>query len=162
MADLKSTDVEGSDKLMKILTKSLLFLLLAFGESLLAYAQDDSWGSLNNQAVALSQQGQFSAAIAAEQKALQVIQGTPTSLPLDIAGIMSNLAWLYSTQKQYSLAESILKRVLKIKEQILGQDHRDVANTLSQLALVYRQTGREEKAEPLEKRAATILASTSH
>ncbi|MEM4990066.1 tetratricopeptide repeat protein [Collimonas sp. H4R21] len=147
---------------MKIATKPLLLLLLAFGGNLLAYAQEDNWGNLNNQAVALSRQGQFSAAIAAEKTALQVIQGTAASLPLDIAGIMSNLGWLYSTQKQYTLAESFLKRTLAIRERILGQDHPDVVNTLSQLALVYRQTGREESAESVEKRAAAILASQPH
>jgi tetratricopeptide (TPR) repeat protein len=155
-------DIEGIDKFMKILTKSLLFLLLAFSGNLLAHAQEDNWGNLNNQAVTLSRQGQFSAAIAAEKAALQIIQGTATSLPLDIAGIMSNLGWLYSTQKQYALAESFLKRTLAIRERILGQDHPDVVNTLSQLALVYRQTGREGSAESVEKRAAAILASKSH
>jgi tetratricopeptide (TPR) repeat protein len=147
---------------MKIATKPLLLLLLAFGGNLPAYAQEDNWGNLNNQAVALSRQGQFSAAIAAEKTALQVIQGTAASLPLDIAGIMSNLGWLYSTQKQYTLAESFLKRTLAIRERILGQDHPDVVNTLSQLALVYRQTGREESAESVEKRAAAILVSQPH
>lgn len=136
---------------MKILTKSLLLLLLGYGGSPLAYAQEDNWGSLNNEAVARSQQGQFAAAIVAEKTALQIIQGTATSLPLDVAGIMSNLAWLYSTQKQYALAESFLKRTLAIKERILGQDHPDIANTLGQLAVVYRQTGREENAEYVEK-----------
>lgn len=154
--------IEGTDKLMKILTKSLLLLLLAFGESPLAYAKEDNWGTLNNQAVALSQQGQFAAAVVAEKAALQVIQGTATSLPLDVAGIMSNLAWLYSAQKQYALAESFLKRTLTIKERILGQDHQDIANTFSQLAVVYRQTGREENAEYVEKRAAAILALKPH
>ena len=147
---------------MKIATKPLLLLLLAFGGNLQAYAQEDNWGNLNNQAVALSRQGQFAVAIAAEKTALQVIQGTAASLPLDIAGIMSNLGWLYSTQKQYTLAESFLKRTLAIRERILGQDHPDVVNTLSQLALVYRQTGREESAESVEKRAAAILASQPH
>ncbi|WP_158229247.1 tetratricopeptide repeat protein [Collimonas sp. PA-H2] len=147
---------------MKILTKSLLLLLLAFGGSPLAYAQEDNWGTLNNEAVALSQQGKFAAAVVAEKAALQIIQGTATSLPLDVAGIMSNLAWLYSAQKQYALAESFLKRTLAIKESILGQDHQDIANTLSQLAMVYRQTGREENAEHVEKRAAAILALKPH
>jgi len=147
---------------MNIATKPLLLLLLALGGNLPAYAQEDNWGNLNNQAVALSRQGQFSAAIAAEKTALQVIQGTAASLPLDIAGIMSNLGWLYSTQKQYTLAESFLKRTLAIRERILGQDHPDVVNTLSQLALVYRQTGREESAESVEKRAAAILVSQPH
>jgi len=147
---------------MNIATKPLLLLLLALGGNLPAYAQEDNWGNLNNQAVALSRQGQFAAAIAAEKTALQVIQGTAASLPLDIAGIMSNLGWLYSTQKQYTLAESFLKRTLAIRERILGQDHPDVVNTLSQLALVYRQTGREESAESVEKRAAAILVSQPH
>jgi len=148
---------------MNIATKPLLLLLLlALGGNLPAYAQEDNWGNLNNQAVALSRQGQFAVAIAAEKTALQVIQGTAASLPLDIAGIMSNLGWLYSTQKQYTLAESFLKRTLAIRERILGQDHPDVVNTLSQLALVYRQTGREESAESVEKRAAAILVSQPH
>ncbi|WP_211441813.1 tetratricopeptide repeat protein [Collimonas humicola] len=158
MNRLESFDIEEADKFMKILTKPLLLLVLAFGGNQLAHAEEDNWGSLNNQAVALSQQGQFTAAIIAEKAALQVIQGTAASLPLDVAGIMSNLAWLYSTQKQYALAEPLLKRVLAIKELILGKDHRDIANTLSQLALVYRQTGREENAGYAEKRAAAILA----
>lgn len=40
---------------MKILTKSLLPLLLALEASLPAHAQEDNWGSLNREAVALSQ-----------------------------------------------------------------------------------------------------------
>lgn len=147
---------------MKILTKSLLPLLLALEASLPAYAQEDNWGSLNREAVALSQQGQFPAAIATEKNALQLIQGSAAALPLDVAAIMSNLAWLYSAQKQYALAEPFLKRALAIKERILGQDHRDIASTLSQLALVYRQTGREENAEYAEKRAAAILGLKPH
>lgn len=162
MTGLECMDVEGTDKLMNTLTKSLLLLLLVFGGSLSAYAEEDNWGSLNNEAVALSQQGQFAAAVVAEKRALQLIQGIATSPPLDIAAIMSNLAGLYCAQKQYVLAESFLKRVLAIKEQILGQDHRYVADTLSQLALVYRQTGREENAERFEKRAAAILALQAH
>ncbi|WP_194270718.1 tetratricopeptide repeat protein [Glaciimonas soli] len=142
---------------MKILTKSLLLVVLALGGSIQAYAQDDSWGSLNSKAVAQSQQGQFTAAIATEKTALQVLQGTAAPLPLDMAAIMSNLAWLYSTQKQYTEAELFLQRALAIKEKVLGKDNKDVANTLSQLALVYRQN-----ADSMEKRAATILASKSH
>ncbi|AMP15312.1 tetratricopeptide repeat protein [Collimonas pratensis] len=147
---------------MKILTKSLLLLLLGLDANLSACAEDGNWGNLNNQAVALSQQGQYPAAIAAEKSALQLIQGSAAALPLDVAGIMSNLAWLYSAQKQYALAEPFLKRVLTIKERILGQDHQDVASTLSQLALVYRQSGREENAEYVEKRAAAILRLKPH
>lgn len=147
---------------MKILTQSLLLLLLAFDANLPACAEEDNWGNLNSEAVALSQQGQYPAAIAVEKSALQAIQGSTAALPLDVAGIMSNLAWLYSAQKQYVLAEPFLKRALAIRERILGQDHRDVASTLSQLALVYRQTGREENAEYVEKRAAAILGLKPH
>lgn len=126
----------------------LLFFLLM---DLPAYAQEESWVNLNNQAVSLTQQGQFPAAIVADKKALVILQGTEVPQPLVIAEILRNLAWLYATQQQYALSEQLLKRALKMYAQELGPDHPEVADALNQLASVYRQAEQEQDAKQAEK-----------
>jgi len=152
MDDAKRNESKEDAKMMR----SLLMFISLFVICLPGYTQDDSWVSLNNEAVALSQKGEFSAALIAEKKCLTALQGEPSPLPLDVAEIWDNIAQLYSAQEQYEMAEPFLKRALVVQVKILGPDNLSVAQTLNQLALVYRRTNRTSGAEYAEMRAAAI------
>ena len=141
---------------MRISTSPLLRLLLVLLVSACAQPKESEWEKLNNEAIALHDQGLYDRAVVAAKKALDVAENTFGPDHPNVATSLNNLALLYNTQGHYAQAEPLFKRALAIREKALGPDHPDVATSLNNLALLYRSQGHYAQAEPLFKRALAI------
>jgi tetratricopeptide (TPR) repeat protein len=111
---------------------------------------------LNNLAVVLDAQAQYSEAEPLHRRALAIDEKTLGPDHPDVARDLNNLALLYKIQGKYGEAEPLYKRALTIDEQALGPNHPDVATKLNNLAALYDNQGKYGEAEPLYKRALTI------
>jgi CHAT domain-containing protein/tetratricopeptide (TPR) repeat protein len=111
---------------------------------------------LDQQAVKLDGEGQYGAAIAPAERALELREKAlgPTH-PL-VAQSLNTLARLYLAQGEYGKAEPLLVRALDIREKALGPNHPEVAQSLNNLAELYRTQGAYAKAEPLYARSLAI------
>jgi len=116
---------------------------------------ENDWYNLNQEAMSLYQKRQYSSAITAEQKALEIARQTDPDHPR-VAVSLNNLAALYQTLGQYKEAEPLHKRSLEIYEKAYGPDHPHVATSLNNLAALYYTMGQYAEAEPLHKRSLEI------
>lgn len=135
------------------------FILAAIlGTGVPAHAQGIEWEKLNEEVVALYQNGQYDRAIIMAKKALEMAKNAVGSNHLSVATSLNNLSLIYDAKGQYAQAEPFYKRSLAIWEKALGPDHPNVATSLENLADMYRTTNRDEEAAAMEKRAAVIRA----
>jgi len=127
---------------------ALLFSGLAVAEDPLATAT-----KLNNQALALTEQGRFLDAENLYRSALAV----KSCDDLNRATIATNLAWLYERLDRYPEAEKSLRRALQWRQKSLPPTSIDIAYSLNNLADVYRIEGRDWEARNLMEAAVRIL-----
>ena len=132
---------------------SLLFLL---GAAVSAHAQGSEWETLNNEARALHQKGQYDRAVVIAKKALEVAEQAVGPEHPAVATSLNNLAILYDTQGQYAQAEPLYKRALAIWEKGPWPDASRGGYEPKQPCGVRPTQGQYAQAEPLYKRALTI------
>jgi len=111
---------------------------------------------LNKYGTASYQAGDNETAIAAFERALQILERRLGKNHPDVATALNNLALLHYSRGNYDAAEPLYQRSLAIDEHTLGIDHPGVATDLNNLALLYKKQGNLEAAEPLLKRAMEI------
>ncbi len=125
-------------------------------EALPPFQEDLHAEYLNKYGTASYQAGHHETAIAAFERALQILEKRLGKNHPDVATALNNLALLHYSRGNYDAAEPLYKRSLSIDEQTLGIDHTGVATDLNNLALLYKKKGHLEEAEPLLKRAMEI------
>jgi tetratricopeptide (TPR) repeat protein len=119
--------------------------------------QEDLHGEyLNKYGTASYQAGEPETAIAAFERALQILERKLGKNHPDVATALNNLALLHYSRGNYEAAEPLYQRSLAIDEHTLGIDHPGVATDLNNLALLYKKKGNLEEAEPLLRRAMEI------
>jgi CHAT domain-containing protein len=112
--------------------------------------------SMNNQVLALLNQGQYTQSMALALKALKLSEDSLGSEHPTTADSLNNLGGLYETLGDYAKAEPLFLRALKIREKALGPEHQFTARNLGNLGVLYLKMGQNAKAEPLLQRAVTI------
>ncbi len=125
-------------------------------EALPPFQEDLHAEYLNKYGTASYQAGHHETAIAAFERALQILEKRLGKNHPDVATALNNLALLHYSRGNYDAAEPLYKRSLAIDEQTLGIDHTGVATDLNNLALLYKKKGNLEEAEPLLRRAMEI------
>ncbi len=125
-------------------------------EALPPFQEDLHAEYLNKYGTASYQAGHHETAIAAFERALQILEKRLGKNHPDVATALNNLALLHYSRGNYDAAEPLYKRSLTIDEQTLGIDHAGVATDLNNLALLYKKKGNLEEAEPLLRRAMEI------
>lgn len=125
-------------------------------EALPPFQEDLHAEFLNKYGTASYQAGQNETAVAAFERALQILEKRLGKNHPDVATALNNLALLHYSRGNYDAAEPLYKRSLTIDEQTLGIDHTGVATDLNNLALLYKKKGNLEEAEPLLRRAMEI------
>jgi len=119
--------------------------------------QEDLHGEyLNKYGTASYQAGEPETAIAAFERALQILERKLGKNHPDVATALNNLALLNYSRGNYDAAEPLYQRSLAIDEHTLGADHPGVATDLNNLALLYKKQGNLDAAEPLLRRAMEI------
>jgi tetratricopeptide (TPR) repeat protein/CHAT domain-containing protein len=113
--------------------------------------------SLNQQAIALYQQGRYAKAELLYRRALAIREKALGPSHPDVAKSLNSLAGVYVMLGRSSEAEPLYERALAIREKVLGPEHPDVAKNLNNLAVLYQGQGRYAEAEPLHKRVLAIL-----
>jgi len=136
-----------------MLAKSVILVVVLFSGIALAEEPLNTAANLNNQAIALSQQGKFQDAENLYRSALAV---SPYD-DLVRARIANNLAGLYRRQDRYPEAEDTFRRALEWRQKSLPPNSVDIAYSFSNLADIYRIEGRDWEARNLMKSAARIL-----
>ncbi|MGB5637214.1 MAG: CHAT domain-containing protein [Waterburya sp.] len=111
---------------------------------------------LNQQAIELTLQGQYSEATTLLEEALKIIKRLYPQDHPDVATSLNNLALLYDSQGRYGEAEPLYTDALAMRKRLFPDDHPDVANSLSNLAELYYSQGRYGEAEPLHKEALAM------
>ena len=120
-----------------------------------AVAQDPSGAArrLNNQAAALSAQGEFDAAERLFRAALALCAHDD----LMTADVASNLGALCKRLNRYPEAEQLYRRALDLRRQRLPSLRPEIADSMNNLAEVYRLEGRYWEARNLAEAAAHAL-----
>ena len=93
----------------------VLWLVLVLGTGGLCAAQSGDWKALNEEAVSLYRQGNYSRAIAVAQSALQLAEAELGAEHPHVATNLNNLATLHKAQGQYAQAAPLLLRSLAIR-----------------------------------------------
>ena len=125
-------------------------------EALPAFQEDLHAEYLNKFGTASYQSEDHETALAAFERALQILEKRSGKNHPDVATTLNNLGLLHYSRGHYELAEPLYKRALEIDEQTLGSDHISVATDFNNLALLYKKKGNLEDAEPLFRRAMEI------
>jgi len=141
---------------MKVLAKISLMVILGVSFVAPTYAQKVLWNELNQEAVKLYKQGQYSEATKVTKEALKVAEETFGPDHPDVAQSLNNLVELYRAQGKYAQAEPLYKRALTIWGKSLGPDHPDVATVLENMAGFYKNIGKGDEAKKLGERAKRI------
>ncbi len=124
-----------------------------------------SWEALDQQVIALYNEGNFDYAVIIAKTAVTSVEETLGPDHPSVATVLNNLATVYYAQAMYDEAEPLYKRALTIKQRAFGPNHLDVAQGMNNLATLYYAQGRYEDAEPLYRRALEIreqILGTDH
>ena len=98
--------------------------------------------SLNNLALLLKAQGDYTAARPLYERALKIRENSLGPDHPEVATSLNNLAALLQLPRtDYTAARPLYERALKIREKIFGPDHPEVATILNNLALVIKVQG---------------------
>ncbi|MDP8292986.1 MAG: tetratricopeptide repeat protein [Candidatus Orphnella occulta] len=125
--------------------------------SVSTYAEElMTWEALDQQVIALYNEGNFDYAIAIAKTAVVSVEETLGPEHPSVATVLNNFATVYYAQGRYDEAEPLYKRALNIKQRAFGPNHLDVAQGMNNLATLYYAQGKYEDAEPLYRRALEI------
>ena len=129
---------------------------LAICEKALGPEHPDTATSLNNLALLLKDQGDFTGARPLYERALAIYEKVLGPEHPDTATSLSNLARLLHDQGDLAGARPLYERALAIYEKALGPEHPDTATSLNNLAHLLRDQGDLAGARPLYERALAI------
>lgn len=90
------------------------------------------------------------------QRILDIIQGSPTAAPSEVAQWKRNLADVYHLQKKDAQAEALYQQALAAVETATNPPADEIVQQLQSLAEFYRTTGKYPEAEAAAKRALAI------
>jgi tetratricopeptide (TPR) repeat protein len=90
------------------------------------------------------------------QRILDIIQGSPTAAPFEVAQWKKNLADVYHLQKKDALAEALYQQALATVETATNPPADEIARQLQSLAEFYRTSGKYPEADAAAKRALAI------
>ncbi|MER0204859.1 MAG: tetratricopeptide repeat protein, partial [Nitrosomonas sp.] len=121
-----------------------------------AFAQNDEWERLNNEAFSHYQQGRYTEALSLAQQALEVAEKTLGPEHPDTATSLLAIGLLYDELGELDKVEPFYQRALSIREKALDPEHPDMAQSLHNLASLYDAQGQYTKAELLFERALAI------
>ena len=124
-----------------------------------------AWETLDQQVIALYNEGNFDYAVAVAKTAAVSVEETLGPEHPSVATVLNNFATVYYAQGRYDEAEPLYKRALDIKQRAFGPNHLDVAQGMNNLATLYYAQGKYEDAEPLYRRALEIreqILGTDH
>jgi serine/threonine protein kinase len=111
---------------------------------------------LDRLAVCLLKRGDYRAATALLEEALQLLRRfVPKDHP-DIATSLSNLAKCHESQGEYGKAVLLQEEALMMMRRLLPEDHTDIASSLSNLANCYAGQGEYGKAVLLQEEALAM------
>lgn len=99
---------------------------------------------------ALNMKGDWSAAEAYLQKAIEGQKGLLTSDHPDTLISMTDLASTYESQGRWTEAEALTMQVYNTKKRVLGEGHSLTLNSKAHLALIYCVQGRWKDSEELQ------------
>ncbi|MFB2970156.1 tetratricopeptide repeat protein [Aerosakkonema sp. BLCC-F183] len=120
-------------------------------------AGEKSWEQVNQQVIALYQQGMFYAAAVIAEQALDLALCLYQGDHRNVANSLNNLALLYDSQGRYSEAEPVYQQALAMWQRLFEGDHPNVATSLNNLAGLYNSQGRYSEAEPLYQQALAMF-----
>ena len=106
----------------------------------------DTWEAINQQVIALYQQGNYGAAIPLAQKAVELARQRWGNQHSNVAATLNNLASLYESQGKYAEAEPLFNEAIAIVRIALPENHPDLATHLNNLAGLYRSQGKYSEA----------------
>jgi tetratricopeptide (TPR) repeat protein/CHAT domain-containing protein len=103
-------------------------------------------GALNQEAVALYQQGQYAKAVAKAREALAIRRQALPPLHPALATSLNNLGVLLKERGRYDEARKHLEEALAICRKALPKDHPDLASSLNNLGILLHAMGRHDEA----------------
>jgi tetratricopeptide (TPR) repeat protein len=109
--------------------------------------------SMEHEALALQDKGEYKAAEELFRNCLSERQRALGADHIDTLAAMNNLANLLHDRGENLEAESLHQQVLEARERTLGPDHPHTLATLNNLALVLKARGSFAEAEPYARRA---------
>ncbi|MDK2922298.1 MAG: hypothetical protein PWR24_1855 [Desulfonauticus sp.] len=118
------------------------------------------WDSLMQESLKAAKGGDYFAAIALTELALQKAEQAFGPEDATVASSLNNLAYFHKTLKEYVQAEEYYKRCLDIRKKLYGLEHPAVATSINNLASLYYVKGDYAAAEPLFKEALEVWKQT--
>jgi serine/threonine protein kinase/tetratricopeptide (TPR) repeat protein len=97
--------------------------------------------------------GRADAGLPHAQRALEIRQKDPDTVPADLANSLNVVATLLQDLSRAAEAEQKFKEALEIRRRVLGGNHRDTIASMNNLAALLRDRGRLKEAESLQMQA---------
>jgi serine/threonine protein kinase/Tfp pilus assembly protein PilF len=107
----------------------------------------DAATSLNDLALVLRDEGQYTEAESLQREALEIRRNLYGHDNPDVAQSLNNLALVLRSEGKLAEAESLHREALAIQVTIYGNEHKEIATSLNNLALVLRDEGNLAEAE---------------
>jgi tetratricopeptide (TPR) repeat protein len=117
----------------------------------------DTLSSMNNVAVALSDQGQYAKAEQMHRETLILIKKVVGKEHPDTLSSMNNVAQALSNQGQYAEAEQMHRETLILIEKVLGKEHPDTLSSMNNVAVTLSNQGRYAKAEQMHRETLILI-----
>ena len=111
---------------------------------------------IENQWIALYNQGRYAEAIPLAERALAIREGVLGPDHPDLALTINSLAILYQNVGDYARAESLYRRSLSIDRSVFGEDHPNLAIAYGNLATLYFHLGDYRQSEELLKKSLAL------
>ncbi|HZZ73454.1 MAG TPA: CHAT domain-containing tetratricopeptide repeat protein [Pirellulales bacterium] len=111
---------------------------------------------LNNQVVALTDQGQFDKALGVAKRAYAAAHQSLGDQHIDTATALNNLGYCYQELGDYKSAKTYYEQALAIRKVALGPKHPHVAISLNNLGYLYDQLGEYAKAKTYFEQAVAL------
>ena len=99
---------------------------------------------------------QYDKVVPIYQRILDIVRGSPTSAPAEVAQWKRNLADVYHLQKKDAQAEALYQQALAVVETATNSPADEISQQLDSLAEFYRTTGKYPEAEAAAKRALAV------
>jgi Flp pilus assembly protein TadD len=129
---------------------------LLISEQVFGNNHSNTFESINNLAVLLSEQGNNPNAEPLFRRALAISEQIFGSVHHATAASLCNLASILNDQGNNVVAESLYRRALTVDEQVWGSNHPETTKSLQGLAFLLSGRGDYEAAESLYRRVLTI------
>jgi len=142
----------GNDKNSEEMYQQELELI----EKVLGREHPDTLRSMNNLALALSNQGKYAEAELINHQTLALQEKVLGKEHPDTLISMNNLAVLLNNQGKYNEAELINHQTLALNEKVLGKEHPDTLRSMNNLAVLLKNQGNYNEAEPIYRQTLAL------